>query len=221
MIRTILPLAAALGGFAWGACGNRTVQVAETPVSDTAPVETAAPNTNYTPAFAGQTRVRGVHTATPWNAVLLTRGLNKPWGLTALPDGRLLITEKGGTLRIASTTGDLGDPITGLPPVNDNGQGGLLDVALDPGFAQNRTIYWTFSEATQGGNLTAVGKGQLAANEQRVENARVIYRATPAYNGTLHYGGRLVFDREGYLFVSTGERSDLVTRPQAQWLNSA
>ncbi|RYY89796.1 MAG: PQQ-dependent sugar dehydrogenase [Chitinophagaceae bacterium] len=203
-------------------CSNRSVQAASTPLTDSSPVETNAPNTNYQPAFPNQTRVRGVHTSTPWEARILTRGLNRPWGLTALPDGRLLITEKGGTLRIVHNgTGALSAAITGLPAVEDAGQGGLLDVAIDPDFAQNRTIYWTFSERVSGGNLTAVGKGQLSADEQRVENARVIYRALPAYNGTLHYGGRLAFGRDGNLFVSTGERSDLATRPQAQVLTSA
>ncbi|RYY40451.1 MAG: PQQ-dependent sugar dehydrogenase [Chitinophagaceae bacterium] len=203
-------------------CSNPTVQTSSTPRSDSSPVETAAPNTKYQPAFAGQTRIRGVHTATPWEGKVLTRELQRPWGLTALPDGRLLITEKGGTLRIVhNSTGALSAPIGGLPHVEDAGQGGLLDVALDPDFAQNRTLYFTFSERVSGGNLTSVGKGQLSANEQQVENARVIFRALPAYDGTLHYGGRIAVSRDGYLFLSTGERSDLATRPQAQVLTSA
>ena len=82
-------------------------------------------------------------------------------------------------------------------------------------------VYWVFSESTPEGNLTAVAKGSLSADERRIENAIVIYRATPAYNGTLHYGGRILIDASGNLIVSTGERSDLATRPQAQQLNSA
>lgn len=185
------------------------------------PVESRPPNTTYRPAFPGQTRAPGVHTQTAWEASVLTRDLKRPWGITVLPDGRLLITEKQGQFRIASLDGQLSAPIKGIPPVNDGGQGGLLDVALDPDFARNRIIYWSFAEKMPDGNLTAVGSGRLADNESTIENARVIYRATPAFPSELHYGSRLVFDREGFLFVSTGERSDKRSRPQAQQLNSA
>jgi len=186
-----------------------------------APVETKAPNTDYKPAFEGQTRVAGVKTTTPYEVKVLTEGLNRPWGIAVLPDGRFLITEKGGTLRIAAADGTLSEPISGLPPVNDAGQGGLLGITLDPDFSNNRMVYWSFSENTADGTLTAVAKGRLADNERTIEGARVIYRATPAHRSNLHYGSRLLFDRTGNLFVSTGERSDIVTRPQAQDLNSA
>src|SRR5690554_7417523 len=92
----------------------------------------------------------------------------------------------------------------------------MLDVALDPDFSTNRTIYWSFSEPYGNGNLTAVGKGRLSNDEKLIENPVVIFRAEPSYNGSLHYGSRLVFDEQGHLFVSSGERSDLATRPQAQ-----
>ncbi|HEX8356569.1 MAG TPA: PQQ-dependent sugar dehydrogenase [Segetibacter sp.] len=201
-----------------------------TPVSEDAapaeglagkPVETRSPNSNYKPAFTGQTRVAGVTTSTPFEAKVLTTDLSGPWGITTLPDGRLLITQKGGTMRIVTTTGLVGTPITGIPPVNASGQGGLLGLVVDPTFASNRMIYWVFSESTSGGNVTAVAKGALSADEKRIENATIIYRALPAYNGTLHYGGRILIDNAGNLIVSTGERSDLETRPQAQALNSA
>ncbi len=198
---------------------NGTEQVA----NDTsyAPVETKSPNTNYKPAFEGQTRIAGVKTTTPFAGVVLTDQLNRPWGITSLPDGRFLITEKGGSMRIATAAGVLSEPITGLPAVNATGQGGLLGVTIDPAFSDNRMVYWTFSESTPEGNLTSVAKGKLSADEKRIENATVIYRATPAYKGNLHYGSRILFDKNGDLFVSTGERSDLVTRPQAQDLKSA
>ncbi len=185
------------------------------------PVETSAPNTNYQPAFTGQTRIRGVKTSTAYEGVVITSSLSKPWGIGVLPDGRLLISEKNGVFRIVTTSGTVSDPITGLPDVNSGGQGGLLGVAIDPDFSGNRMIYWSFSERVSGGNLTAVAKGKLSADEKRMENVSVIYRATPAYNGTLHYGSRIVIDQNGNLVVSTGERSDLQTRPQAQDLNSA
>ena len=185
------------------------------------PVETRAPNTAYQPAFAGQTRVKGVSTKTDYSTRSLSDQLKNPWGIAVLPDGRLLITEKAGTMRIATTSGQLSPVITGIPAVNPAGQGGLLGITLDPQFASNRMVYWVFSENTPEGNLTAVAKGKLSTDESRMENATVIYRATPAYKGNLHYGGRILFDKSGNLFVSTGERSDLVTRPQSQDLNSA
>ncbi|MEP7257275.1 MAG: PQQ-dependent sugar dehydrogenase [Flavitalea sp.] len=191
--------------------------------SDTliAPVETKAPNSAYKPAFAGQTRIGGVKTKAAYTAKILSTDLKNPWGISALPDGRFLITEKKGTMRIASAAGVISDPITGIPEVNANGQGGLLGLTIDPAFSQNRMVYWVFSEKETDGNLTAVAKGKLSANEKVIENATVIYRATPAFKSNLHYGGRIVFDKSGYLFVSTGERSDIESRPQAQQLNSA
>jgi glucose/arabinose dehydrogenase len=185
------------------------------------PVETKKPNSDYKPAFPGQTRVNGIKTQTPYEGTVLSDKLENPWGITTLPDGRLLITEKKGVLRIATTSGQLSEPITGLPKVNPDGQGGLLGIRVDPDFATNRMVYWVFSDPRPDGNLTAVAKGKLSADEKTIEGATVIYRATPAFKGTLHYGGRIVFDKEGNLVISTGERSDLQTRPQAQQLNSA
>lgn len=206
------------------ACGTNTVNNStSTYVTDTTnpPVETRRPNTNYKPAFVGQTRIAGVKTATPYEGRAITSALNHPWGITALPDGRFLITQKAGTMIIVSKAGQVSEPITGLPAVNAAGQGGLLGVTIDPQFAGNRMVYWTFSENTPEGNLTAVAKGSLSADERLMENVKVIYRATPAYRGSLHYGSRILVDKSGNLLISTGERSDLETRPQAQYLNSA
>lgn len=185
------------------------------------PVETRSPNTDYKPQFAGQTRVKGIKTTTLFEGKVINSNLKRPWGITALPDGRLLITEKEGVMRIATPAGELSEPISGIPPVNPNRQGGLLGVTIDPQFATNRMIYWTFSDSTPEGNLTAVGKGALSADERRMENATVIYRAAPAYKGALHYGSRILVDASGNLVISTGERSDIATRPQAQDLGSA
>ena len=161
-------------------------------------------------------------TQTPYEGKMISSGLNKPGGITALSDGRLLITQKEGTMRIATTTGQLSEPITGLPAVNAAGQGGLLGLTTDPQFAKNRMVYWVFSENTPEGKSNGCWlREPYPADERRMENVSVIYRATPAYRGTLHYGGRILVDKAGNLVVSTGERSDLVTRPQAQDLNSA
>ncbi len=185
------------------------------------PVESNSPNTNYSPAFAGQTRIGGVKTSTLNQAIVINSTLNAPWGIKSLPDGRLLITEKSGKLRIATTTGAVGSPITGLPSVNSSGQGGLLGLCIDPQFATNRMVYWVFSENVASGTLTAVAKGRLADNEATVENASVIYRAAPAANSTAHYGGRILFDSNGHLIVSTGERSNLNTRALSQSVTAA
>jgi aldose sugar dehydrogenase len=203
-------------------CGNAPSEQKEVTKTDTVlpPVETKEPNSNYKPAFEGQTRIHGVKTATPYEWKVLTSDLKSPWGITQLPDGRFLITEKEGTMRIATVAGAVSEPITGIPTVNPAGQGGLLGVRVDPDFAQNRMVYWVFSEKYPPGNLTAVAKGKLSADEKKIEGATVIYRATPAFKSDLHYGGRILFNKNGDLIISTGERSDIITRPQAQWLNS-
>lgn len=206
-----------------GACGQNTASNSNVPApvnNSLTPVETKAPNSDYKPAFAGQTRIAGIKSSTPYEGKVLTEALKSPWGITGLPDGRLLITEREGTMRIVTAAGQISAPITGLPKVNAAGQGGLLGVRVDPQFTTNRMIYWVFSEPLPEGNLTAVAKGKLSADEKTVENATVLYRATPAYKGTLHYGGRILIDKVGNLIISTGERSDLVTRPQAQSLDS-
>ena len=190
------------------------------PGTTTNPVEGTAPNTTYKPAFEGQTRVSGLQTNTPYQGVVIATALTSPWGIKSLPDGRLLITEKTGTMRIATTAGVLSAPITGIPAVNAANQGGLLGLTIDPDFATNRIIYWVYAEATTGGNNTAVAKGKLSADEKTIEGATVIYRAKPANGSTLHYGGRILFDKSGFLVVSTGERSVLETRPLAQSVSS-
>lgn len=202
---------------------NSSANTASAPATDSAalpPVETKAPNIDYKPAFEGQTRVKGVRTATPYKVEKIAENMGRPWAVIPMPDGRLLITEKSGYMEIRTANGELVKKITGFPKVEDAGQGGMLDVALDPGFAQNKTIYWSFSEKQGKGNLMAVAKGQISADETTIQNPTVIFRATPALESKNHFGSRLVFDKDGNLFVSTGERSILEGRKQAQWLNS-
>jgi glucose/arabinose dehydrogenase len=185
------------------------------------PVETAAANTTYSPAFAGQTRIGSTQTTTAFKGTVLTSSLASPWGIAALPDGRLLVTEKSGKMRIVSETGVIGDAITGVPAVNSDDQGGLLGVCLDPQFTANRMIYWVYAEAVSGGNVTTVGKGRLSDDEASLEFVDIVYRSNTPNNSTLHYGGRVVFDGSGNLFVSIGERSVLATRPLAQDVSSS
>ena len=192
----------------------------ELPEETLPPVETKAPNTAFKPAFEGQTRVAGVRTTTEYTAEVLANNLSSPWAVTALPDGRLVITEKGGTLRIATTSGSLSDKIDGFPEVDDRNQGGLMDVAPSPTFTSDRLLYFTLAEKTSAGSLTAVGKGRLSDDETKIENFEIIYRAIPYYDNSMHFGSRLLFDKNGHLFVTTGERSDRATRPNAQKLDN-
>ncbi|UUV20405.1 PQQ-dependent sugar dehydrogenase [Paenimyroides aestuarii] len=185
------------------------------------PVETQPPHTTYKPAFEGQTRIGSVKTQTKLSVEVIAENIGRPWAIVDMPNGNLLVTDKNGYMKIFTENGILQSQVNGFPNVDNSGQGGMLDVALDPEFSSNRMIYWSFSEAYGNGNLTAVAKGKLSADEKVIENPMVIYRAEPSYDGSLHYGSRLAFDDAGNLYVSTGERSDLVTRPQAQALNSA
>ncbi len=195
-----------------------------TPGTTTPPgtsVETDPPNSRYSPAFTGQTRVNAVRTTTAYQATVIISSLTSPWGIAALPDGRFLVTEKAGNIRSVSASGSVSAPITGIPAVNSSGQGGLLGLCIDPAFVTNRMVYWSFSEPRSEGNVLAVAKGRLSANNADMENVTVIYRATPFYSGTNQYGSRVIFDRTGALIVSSGDRSDPGIRVQAQSVNSA
>lgn len=193
----------------------------DTQVSAQNSVETKKPSGGFKPAFAGQTRAIAVKTQTPLNISVLNNKLENPWAITQMPDGRFLVTQKYGTMVILSASGQIVKNIKGLPKVDPSGQGGLLDVTLSPDFAKSRLVYFAFSEPQTRGVLLAVAKGRLAANENVLENQTIIYRATPAHTGKLQYGSRIVFDKSGNLFVSTGERSDKDIRVQAQYLNSS
>lgn len=207
--------------FVSASCDEQKKNVQEPAGGTLPPVETQQPNTNYKPSFEGQTRIAGVKTTTPYKVTVIASGLSSPWAVTPLPDGRLLITEKGGTMRLATTGGTVSDKIAGFPEVDDRQQGGLLDVAPAPDFTTSRMLYFTLAERTPEGSLTAVGKGRLSDDETAIENFQIIFRAIPYFDNSMHFGSRIVFDKNGNIFVSTGERSDLATRPNAQKLNTA
>jgi glucose/arabinose dehydrogenase len=155
----------------------------------------------------------------PIRVVTVAGGLEHPWGLAFLPDGRMLVTERPGRLRIIGAEGTLSQPVEGVPAVYETGQGGLLDVALDPKFTDNRLIYLSYSEPD--GNIagTAVARAQLAddgSGPARLENIQVIFRQQPKVQGPNHWGSRLVFAPDGTLFVTLGERFQ---RDRSQNLN--
>jgi len=189
------------------------------------PWETRPANApSQTPAFPGQTRAPEVSADVAYEVVTVAEGLDKPWAIAFLPDGRMLVTEKPGRLRIVTAAGALSEPVTGLPEVDARDQGGLLDVVLDPDFAQNNLIYWSYAEPRGNGtNSTAVARGRLVEDgaAARVEAVEVIFQQNPAMDSTKHYGNRLVFDRGGHLLIALGERSIMAGRVQAQDMNSA
>jgi glucose/arabinose dehydrogenase len=182
-------------------------------------VETRPPNAaTQKPAFPGQTRAPERKANVAFDVVTVAEGLQNPWGLAFLPGGRMLVTERPGRLRVVGVDGSLSAPVTGLPAVDARGQGGLLDVALDPGFALNRLIYWSYAESQGAGtNNTAVARGRLVDGAApRVETVQVIFHQAPSLNSSAHFGGRLVFGRDGTLFVTLGDRSITEGRMQAQ-----
>src|SRR4051794_17899956 len=143
--------------------------------------------------------------------VTLSRGLVQPWSMAFLPDGRMLITERPGRLRIFANGKLEPTPLAGVPKVAATGQGGLLDVCLHPNFAQNRVLYLSYSGEGAGGNATTVARAELGDGGLR--GLQVIFEALPRAPGGLHFGSRIVFDRAGLMYVSTGERYN---RPRAQ-----
>ena len=148
----------------------------------------------------------------------LADGLRNPWALAFLPGGKdMLVTERAGNLRVVNAEGKVGPPISGVPKVWAEGQGGLLDVVLSPEFDKDRTVYLSYAEEGSDGKAgTAVGRGQLSEDRARLDNFSVIFRQQPKLSVGNHFGSRLVFDRDGYLFIALGENNQ---RPTAQDLD--
>lgn len=143
----------------------------------------------------------------------VANGLRTPWALAFLPGGQdMLVTERIGNLRVINAEGKVGPPINGVPKVWAEGQGGLLDVALSPNFDKDRTVYLSYAEEGSDGKAgTAVGRGQLSTDRARLENFTVIFRQQPKLSEGNHFGSRLVFDRNGYLFIALGENNQRST----------
>jgi aldose sugar dehydrogenase len=135
-------------------------------------------------------------------------GLEHPWGMAFLPDGELLITERPGRLRVLLPDGGLSQPISGVPAVADAGQGGLLDVTIDPDYANNRLVYFSFAESRDGGSALSVARGRLDLAQNALSDVEVIFRQQPAVGGGRHFGSRVVFANDGTLFVTAGDRGD-------------
>lgn len=185
------------------------------------PLETRTANAEeQKPAVPGQTRACSTPSSPAFDVTVVAKGLEFPWAVEPLPGGDLLVTEKPGRLRIVSAAGAVGEPISGLPRVDAKGQGGLLDVALSPAFATDRTIFWSFSEPREGGNGTSIARGKLSADNKSLSDVKVIFRVMPTYDGDKHFGSRIAFGPDGDLYASFGERSDTPMRKYAQMTDS-
>ncbi len=156
-------------------------------------------------AAAQDTRTIATQTG-PVTVEVVARGLENPWGIAFLPDGRMLVTEKPGRLRIVTSKGELLKPIANAPRVSARGQGGLLDVALSPNFARDQTIFLSYSEPGQSGEAgTALARARLTSDSE-LSDVRVIFRQTPKVDGGQHFGSRIAFARDGAVFLTTGDR---------------
>lgn len=195
---------------------------AQAPAAGGTPAETESPNTSYTPMVVGQTRAPKPATATKVATSEVAKGLASGWAFEFLPDGRMIVTEKAGTLRLIGKDGSLGKPVAGVPKVDARGQGGLLDVALSPSFASDRMVYLSYAEPREKGNGTTVARAKLVeeGDAAKLDDLKVVFRQTPSYEGDKHYGSRLIFAPDGKLFITVGERSDKGPRVQAQDLSS-
>src|SRR5690606_9089196 len=156
--------------------------------------------------------------AGPVKVVEVAAGLDTPWSLAFLPDGRMLVSERAGRLRIVSPDGRISAPISGLPAVHARSQGGLLDVILGPDFSRDRRIYFSYAEPTPNGARTAVARAVLDADGLRLDAVERLFAQNEAPAGGEHWGSRLVFGRDGALFVTLGDRYRY--RDQAQDLGS-
>ncbi|MFS0784905.1 PQQ-dependent sugar dehydrogenase [Shouchella sp. 1P09AA] len=178
--------------------------------------------TEFEPAFPEQTRAPEVETETELDVEVVVEGLDVSWGMEEFDTNRLLVTQRDSAelLIVDLEDGSVSDPIEGTPEVNNEGQGGLLDVTIAPDFDESRLVFMTFAQDLEDGTVTAVGKGVLSEDEASLEDFEVIFQAEPAYDGDLHYGGRIIFDDEDNLFLTTGERSDDPIRERAQDLDA-
>jgi len=147
-------------------------------------------------------------------ALTIASGLDHPWAVAFLPNGRFLVTERPGRMRVIEADGKVGAPLDGVPEVGSGGQGGLLDLVLDSRFASNRMLYFCFAEPAIGGNSTALAKARLSADASRLEDVKVIFSQKPKVESSLHFGCRIVETREGFLFLTLGERFSRMEQAQ-------
>lgn len=196
--------------------------VADVFAQATDPVPQGEPNVpEFEPAFSGQTRAPESDSGVELAVETFAEPLEHPWGIDFLPDGAWIITERAGRMRVISASGELSKPLSGIPEVLAKGQGGLLDVAVGPGFAEDRLIYWSYSKPLDNGDsVTAVARGKLADDLSGVTAVEDIFLQQPASPTPAHYGSRVLFDRDGHAFITTGEHFTEEERRLAQDLST-
>jgi glucose/arabinose dehydrogenase len=209
-------------------CGKRNpvaepaLEAQSAALSPSAPMETRDGNgAGYQPAFTGQTRVAGIRNGAAAEVRIVTQQLRMPWAVEPLPDGRFLITERAGTLRLVSAGGDLLN-VAGVPTVRSQGQAGLHDVALDPAFATNGMIYLSYTEAQPGGYCETLVRAKLVSDAAGagLEGVQVLFRQLPVIESERQLGSRIVFGNDGKLYLALGERGEAVAVGQSQELRS-
>ncbi len=172
------------------------------------------------PAFAEQTRAPYVKTETEYSTAIITDKLEFPWGLDFLPDGRMIVSEKPGNIRIVTLNGEVGEPLKGVPPVRYEGSGGMFDIKLAPDFKDSRRVFWTYVMTMNGDAMNCVTSGILSEDESALEDVTIIYEISPTRGGRFHFGSRMLFDSEGRLYVTFGDRFRS-GRPEVQRMSSA
>jgi len=179
-------------------------------------------NTAFEPAFSNQFRAQLVESEFSHETRIIATDLTHPWAIVPLPQwAGFLITERSGNLRLLKPIGELSAPIAGVPEVHYEKQGGLLDVAISPNFDQDRTVFLTYSKPLDSGmSATAAAKGVLSSDLTKLDNVRDIFVQTPPSPTPMHYGSRIVFDREDHVYITTGEHSSLEERTLAQDLDN-
>jgi aldose sugar dehydrogenase len=206
-LRRLLVMSGAIAVVACGGGGSNedpSPVAGPTPAPTPAPTPTPSPSPTPTPSPSPSPAPTPTPTPAPITTRTFASGLANPWGMSFLPDGRLLVTQKGGTLLLVSADGQTSTPVSGVPAVNSSGQGGLLDVAIDPDFATAPWVYLSYAENGTGGSGTAVARGRLVGNA--LQDVAVIFRQSPKVSGDGHFGSRLVFRGDKTLFVTLGER---------------
>ena len=218
----LLPILALL--LALPACHSRESAAQEKANAARGPIETGPPNApNQKPAFPGQTRAPQPAALSALDFTTLASGLDNPWGIAALPDGRFLVTEKPGRLRVIMPDGRVLGPVDGIPEVDSRGQGGLLDVVARPDPDGSFTVCISYSEprGEDGMNATAAACARASGAENiALEPLRVVFRQEPPWRSTGHYGSRIAFAPDGTLFITTGERQRPDSRAIAQRLDN-
>jgi glucose/arabinose dehydrogenase len=169
-----------------------------------AEVPQGAPNASFQPAFENQTRASAL-ARTPITVTTFATGLNRPWGITALPDGQFVVTERPGRMHIITADGKLTGPIQGHPEVWDSGQGGMLDVAASPNFATDRVLFWTYAKPVRGGAVTAAARGVLDDDGNLTDVRDIFVQSNPSRKGQ-HFGSRIIPMKDGTVWITTGDR---------------